>query len=171
MSQTIRINHYVQLVPQPNNVTCWSAATSMVLGSRSSIGAGSAATTPRGALIAKFPNVASFARGHGLTMYGPQTWSIEGLISLLKRGPVVMMGNRPTGHAVVIAGIRSDGTAEHTYLTIYDPWPVGRGRVSSGVSYVRMMRRFPLTTRYMLQRSRGVRYRTIRAVNSTSARD
>jgi papain like cysteine protease AvrRpt2 len=83
-------------------------------------------------------------------MYAPQSWTVQGLVALLKNGPVVMMGYIPSGHAVVLGGIVSDGTANGTTLTVYDPWPPNVGS-SYSANYLQMMTRFPMATTYLLQ--------------------
>ncbi|MEZ4959585.1 MAG: papain-like cysteine protease family protein [Saprospiraceae bacterium] len=145
------INHIVTLFPQPTDMTCWSAATTMLFGDRS-IGAGSAQAGENGGLKSDFDNIQVFAQAHGLTMYAPQSWSVEGLIRLLRRGPFVMMGRMPNAHAVVVAGIQSDGSAAGTYLTIYDPWPPNVGKIQRGLRYDQLMQQFPLVSMYVLQR-------------------
>lgn len=143
-----RITHWVVLVPQPTNMSCWSAAATMLFGDRS-VGPGAGTLGPTGGLQPR--TVPAFANSHGLRVYYPQSWSVEGLVKLLRRGPVAMLGNMPTGHAVVIGGISSDGTAQGTDLTIYDPWPPNVGRVIR-VNYEKLMKTFPAATTYMLQR-------------------
>jgi hypothetical protein len=163
MKPIIRIDHQVQLYSQPTDVSCWSAATTMLFGNRSSIGPGGARISRRGGLRDNYQNIAAFARAHRLTVHAPQSWHVHRLIELLRNGPVVMMGYRPTGHAVVIGGLESDGTPERTYLKIFDPWPVGTGLIRTRMPYHVMMRKYPMTTRYMLQRPNAVRYHTLTA--------
>ena len=163
MKPIIRIDHQVQLHAQPSGMSCWSAATTMLFGNRMSIGAAGARTSRRGGLKDSYQNIGAFARAHNLTVHAPQTWSTHRLIELLRNGPVVMMGYRPNGHAVVIGGLESDGTPERTYLKIYDPWPVGTGTIRSRMPYDVMMRKYPRTTKYMLQRPDAVRTRLFTA--------
>ena len=91
------------------------------------------------------------ADSYKLRLYWPQSWTVEGLRSLLQRGPVALMGPIPSLHAVVIGGIQSDGTSDGTFLTIYDPWPPGVGGVHFP-AYGPFMRLFPMATMYLLQR-------------------
>lgn len=141
-----RISHQVTLFPQPTDMTCWSAAVTMLFGDRS-VGPGSGTLGPTGGLEGH--SVPAFAASHGLTVYYPQSWAVQGLVQLLRRGPVAMLGNMPSGHAVVIGGIATDGTPQGTELTIYDPW---RGGKVIKVNYNKLMQTFPAATTYMLQR-------------------
>ena len=129
----------------------------MLFGNRMSIGQGRARLGIEGGLRGNYQNVAAFARAHRLTIHAPQSWHVHRLIELLRNGPVVMMGYRPTGHAVVIGGLESDGTPERTYLKIFDPWPVSSGQIRTRMPYHDMMRKYPRTTRYMLQRPDALR--------------
>lgn len=150
MSNYLFINHRVELIGQPTDMSCWSTATSMLLGNQSA-GAGSAKTGASGGLKGDYENVNSFAQSHGLRLHPLTSWTIEGIIQFLKRGPFVMMGQIPNGHAVVVGGIVGFLKREEYYLKIYDPWPVNQGNVSY-VNYYQMMQRFPRATDYILQK-------------------
>jgi hypothetical protein len=131
-------------------MTCWSAALTMLMGNRFSAGAGRASTAENGGLNPSFTNVQALARSYDLELYAPQSWTVQGLVDLLQKGPLIMMGYIPTGHAVVLAGIVTDGTAGNTTLTVYDPWPpkVGSRYLTN---YLQMMTKFPTATTYLLQ--------------------
>jgi len=144
------IQHRITIFGQPTNMTCWSAALTMLFGNRFSAGPGQASTASNGGLNPSFTNVQALARSYNLKMYAPQSWTVQGLVALLKNGPVVMMGYIPSGHAVVLGGIVSDGTANGTTLTVYDPWPPNVGS-SYSANYLQMMTRFPMATTYLLQ--------------------
>lgn len=145
------IQHRIKLFGQPTNMTCWSAALTMLFGDRFSAGPGRSSTARSGGLSPNFTNVQALARSYNLKFYAPQSWGVPGLISLLSKGPAVMMGYVPSGHAVVIGGIISDGTPRGTTLTIYDPWPPNVGKKYS-VNYLQLMTTFPYATTYVLQR-------------------
>lgn len=153
----INIQHPVTLFPQPTNMSCWSAAATMLFGDRS-IGPGGAHLT-HGGLDNDEANVETFARAHNLKLHYPQSWTIPGLAELLRKGPVMLAGGllrdaagKTHGHAVVVAGMVGDGTDAGTALSVYDPWPPGRGQVSPSVSYLTIMLAFPRATTYVLQR-------------------
>ena len=148
---TIDVSHRVILYGQPTNMTCWSAAATMLLGTNMSVASGSATTGPQGGLHSSFSNVKAFADSHGLRMHAPQSWSTPGLANLMRRGPIWVAGWVPSGHAVVYGGIHGDGTADGTLLVIYDPWPPGRGTVR-GELYGDWVRRHPAATTYILQK-------------------
>lgn len=144
----INITHRVTLYPQPTNMTCWSAAATMLFGDRC-VGAGGAATGPAGGLEASYSNIQTFAMAHGLRMHAPQSWTTKGLAELLHNGPLWVGGMVPSGHAYVIGGMRGDGTPGKTIITIYDPWPPNMGRIRR-VSYGSWMQAHPKATTYIL---------------------
>ncbi len=147
----MNIQHRIQLVAQPTNMTCWSAAASMIFGGNLSVGAGGAALGTGGGLFPDFSNIERFAHSLGLRMYAPQSWSILGLALLLENGPVIKLGYIPSGHAVVIAGIETYDDNSNAILTIYDPWPPNIGSVYK-IDYVTHVQQFPFSTNFMLQR-------------------
>ena len=131
----------VQLHPQPDRHTCWSACATMVLGSNQSVGSGGAMTGPglsgSGGLRTHAWNVMEFARVHGLEFENleadhdsrPPIGRLRHLLELY--GPLSVDSSfwRGVRHAVVIGGIWGDGTPAGTTMRIYDPWPPGHGRV------------------------------------------
>jgi hypothetical protein len=146
------------LVPQWTNTTCWSAATAMLLGMRACMSSGPATATPESGLLndsdtMSLENTRKFAQYHGLTMLAPQSWTANGLARLLGTHKRLMVdalwdvrsyiaGWGSSGHMMIIAGIRGDGTESGTTVRIYDPWPVGKGSVYSA-NYGRLMQRVP----------------------------
>ena len=88
----IDVSNRVILYGQPTNMTCWSAAATMLLGTNMSIGPGNAALGPRGGLLPSFNNVKTFADGLGLYMHPPQCWTTQGLAGLLHRGTIWVAG-------------------------------------------------------------------------------
>src|SRR5438876_6647892 len=105
----VNISHRVTLFPQPTNMTCWSAAATMLFGNMS-VGPGRASLAPNGGLSSDFGNIQAFARSHHLQMHAPQSWTVDGLASLLRHGPLWVGGSVPSGHAYVIAAMKGDGT-------------------------------------------------------------
>ena len=144
------IQHRITIFGQPTNMTCWSAALTMLFGNRFSAEPGRASTADNGGLNPSFTNVQALALSYHLKLHAPQSWTVQGLIGLLQYGPVIMMGYIPSGHAVVLGGILSDGTVNGTILTVYDPWPPNVGSRYS-VNYLQMMTKFPTATTYLLQ--------------------
>ena len=149
MTPPIRIQHNVYLVPQPTRVTCWMATASMLLGY--SINRARTVRLRRGGLVARERNIRRFAEAYGLRILPGQCWAPEGLVSLLSRGPAGVFGNVPTGHCFVLSGIETDGTWEGTFLTVHDPWPVNKGTIRRMIPYVKWMRSFPNSMRWVLQ--------------------
>jgi hypothetical protein len=149
------ITHNVRLFAQPTNVSCWSAAATMIVGNMS-VGPGRAAI-PGGGLDPSPSNVQVFARSLGWRVYYPQTWTVSGLASLLRAKPLwaVGGGNSPAGnwlHAIVLSALWSDGAEDGsgTLLRIHDPWPPNVGSV-----YARFYRGtvdgFDFISMYLLQ--------------------
>lgn len=150
MPTPINVNHPVRLFPQPTNMTCWSAAATMLFGDRS-VGPGGARLGATGGLQGSFDNMATFARAHGFRMYGPQSWMPEAFFNLIRRGPIAMGGLMPSAHFVVVGGVNGDGTATGTTLTIYDPWPPNVGNITR-ITYQQLMQTYPMATTYIFQR-------------------
>ncbi len=154
---TIDIAHRIRLYGQPTNMTCWSAAATMLLGTNMSVGPGDAALGPSGGLNASYNNVKAFADSWGLDFHPPQSWTVRGIAELLRRGPLWVAGWVPSGHAVVYGSIHGDGTPDGTLIVIYDPWPPGVGRIR-GEIYGDWIRRHPTATTYILQASPARRF-------------
>lgn len=154
----IDIEHFVTLFPQPTNMTCWSAAATMLFGNMS-VGPGGAVITPSGGLGSAHANVEAFARAYGLTMHSPMSWTVEGLAGILRRGPLWVGGVQPlgsptaiqSGHVVVVGAMWGNGNPDGTMLKIYDPWPPGTGS-TYGVFYGDHIAGSPLMTMYILHR-------------------
>ncbi len=146
----IDISHRIQLYGQPTNMTCWSAAATMLLGTNMSVGPGNAVVGPAGGLNPSFTNVKKFADSLGLHFHAPQSWTVRGIAELLRRGPLWVAGWVPSGHAVVYGGIHGDGSPEGTLIVIYDPWPPGIGAIR-GEIYGDWVRQHPTATTYILQ--------------------
>ena len=122
----------------------------MVLGrSQVAVTPGSSGATDASGLPDTPASLETFARHLGLTLHHGQSWSVDGLVSLIRRyGPLMICGLIGYKHCFVIGGIRGDGTAEGTTLKIYDP---DGGRVYSEI-YSSVMRRFPSLAAYVLHR-------------------
>ena len=156
----IDINHSVTIFPQPTNMTCWSAAATMLLGTSASIGQGRATAQINGGLDFTEPNMREFARGLGLQMFPPQTWTVRGLADVLERGPIMVAGGliidprtgSPAPHAIVVGGISGDGTPLGTMLRVYDPWPPGVPHAPADVRYSDLMATFPQATTFIFQK-------------------
>jgi hypothetical protein len=132
---TIDLTHSVRLFPQLTNMTCWSAAATMIIGNMS-VGPGGASLGPSGGMIPTPENIQQFARSLGWRMYYPQTWTVSGLAGLLRHKPAwaVGGGSGPGGnwlHAIVLSAMWSDGAEDGsgTMLRIHDPWPPNIGSV------------------------------------------
>jgi len=120
----------VELIPQPNGVSCWATAGAMVIGWRDRVCitpetlADIAGRTTDRKLS---PNERrQFAEKIGLSCEEPQSYSVEGFRNLLETyGPLwvsVQIGEG--GHAIVVTGMYSGGAdnGSDTYIRISDPW-------------------------------------------------
>jgi hypothetical protein len=122
--------HGTTLFGQPTNMTCWSAAATMMVGNMS-VGPGNASTGATGGLSMPIDNVETFLAGMGWRMINNQSAPpIETLISGLRTGPlwVAFQGNG-FAHAVVFSGFYTDSANDTsaTVFRVHDPWPPGRG--------------------------------------------
>ncbi len=166
-TEKYRIHHRVTLVPQKDNSACWLASASMILNrSLSRADAPSELIGEGGGLLNDSAlndaqNTQAFARHFNLRMHYPQSWTVSGLASVLRKGPVAthilwnvsgyVSGAGSSGHFAVIAGLRGDGTAIGTTLRIYDPWPPNTGRIAS-FGYHRLMHGTPALTYQLFHR-------------------
>jgi uncharacterized Zn-binding protein involved in type VI secretion len=148
---TLNIVNPVTRYGQPTNMTCWSAAATMLMGSNLCVGPGSASTGSNGGLIATDSNIAAFAQSWGLRVYPQACYTVAGLARILRRGPAWIGGFMPKGHAVVFADMRGDGTPLGTAIRVYDPWPVGLGSEYE-INYQVFMQMYPTGVNWILQR-------------------
>jgi Papain-like cysteine protease AvrRpt2/Putative peptidoglycan binding domain len=153
------ILHRVTLIPQPSDTTCWAASTAMVLGQsvnsiiarNRSLGlTDSTDGQPNDSNLQQPENMEKFAAANGFGVLYGQSWTASGLAAELRaRGPLWInllwdpagyttrdpanpsryLGS--SGHIVVLAGMRGDGTEIGSTMRIYNPWPPGRGDVRS----------------------------------------
>ena len=125
----------VQLVRQSTETNCWQAAAAMVLGERrEDVGIGRGHRRLSGALRTADDSMEGFASSHGLTLLYRTSFTPQGFYDLLNaHGPLMISGMVPDAHAMVIGGIRGDGTPDGTDLIIYDPWPWRQGTYAMSV--------------------------------------
>src|SRR5262249_32014292 len=63
----------------------------------------------------------AFAKEMGLNYEYPVCYTVDGLRTLLEnKGPLWVFALVPSGHAVVVTGLYSDGT--NTFVRVTDPW-------------------------------------------------
>lgn len=120
----------VPLLGQTTDMSCWSAAASMILGNMS-VGPGGGSLGPTGGLLTNTASLHAFAEGLGWEAlnYSP---GVGELVEIVNRTPVWIAAEGPSfGHAVVLSGVYSDGThtGDGVLFRIHDPWPVGVGSV------------------------------------------
>jgi hypothetical protein len=127
----IDITHRVQPFGQPTNMSCWSAAATMIIGNMS-VGPGTATLGAGGGMLPGPENIRRFGDSLGWRMHYPQTWTVSGLRFLLHRKPVWAVGGGAGFlHAIVLSALWSDGAEDGsgTMIRIHDPWPVNQGSV------------------------------------------
>jgi N-acetyl-anhydromuramyl-L-alanine amidase AmpD len=144
--QSFDINwNEVELIAQPTNWSCWAASAAMIVGWRDRLSltpdtiADLAGRTTASGLNPS--NRADLARAWGLSVEGPQSYTIEGFRRLLENnGPlwVGILTPSGTGHAVVVTGMYSDGAPDgsDSYVRISDPWDRDPGTPGAPGSYL-----------------------------------
>lgn len=127
----IEHKHRVNFSSQPTNMTCWSAAATMMVGGGQSMGPGSSTMHADGGLEPSLANIEVFARDMGWRMLTNMSAPPPGqLITGLQRGPIwVVFQGATFAHAVVFNEVFSDGDAsgDGTVFAVQDPWPPGVG--------------------------------------------
>ncbi|MCB9762537.1 MAG: N-acetylmuramoyl-L-alanine amidase [Alphaproteobacteria bacterium] len=128
------LRHYVPLVAQLAEMSCWAAAAAMLVGWRDCQDMGGIRIAQgsgrwRSWKLGLQPkDIAALAEAWGLTQERPRFYHVAELRGLLERfGPLWLGEADPDLHVVVLTGIRGDGTLDGTEVEINDPWPVGRG--------------------------------------------
>lgn len=132
------IHHRVTPFGQPSDMSCWSAAATIIFGDRS-VGPGRASLTNTGGLGAGIDNVETFISGLGWRLVNNMTAPpVSMLVSAMHRGPAwVAFQGVNFGHAVVFNGVLSDGAPDGTgtVFRVTDPWPPRVG-TSYGTTYL-----------------------------------
>lgn len=164
--ETYAYLHRIRLIGQPTPTSCWATSTAMLLGLPHPVEAPDFMKLPDGSLRndSELDNpliTAQYAARFHLRIFPPMSWQPSALAGVLRAGAVMVnvlwdsrayaSGHASSGHMVVFAGIRGDGSAEATTIRVYDPLPVGHGSIYS-VSYGRMMRNVPTATYQLYQR-------------------
>ncbi len=133
----------VELVPQPNNVTCWATSAAMVIGWRDQMSLSPqtiAQIASRSTKTGLDPSERrKFAAEIGLEYEEPQSYTIDAFRDLLEAyGPLWVGARTPLGnHAIVVTGMYGDGAGDgsDTYLRIADPWDRDAGTPGSPGAY------------------------------------
>lgn len=135
----IDIQYEVELVPQQTGVSCWAASAAMIVGWRDMVcidpseiarGVGYWSQYYNDRLPADDTRMFGY---WGLTLESPQSYTVEGFARLVSYGPLwVATDLNGGGHAVVVAGLRGDGTPDRTMVKIYDPWERGMTAFRTG---------------------------------------
>ncbi|MFZ2899976.1 MAG: papain-like cysteine protease family protein [Saprospiraceae bacterium] len=135
------IYHYVPFIPQPDNTSCWSASIAMILWWRDNKDANAclpdALTPEQVRLIATFKYWSNYFSGlpaddirtlrlFGFETISPQSFTLETFANYLDKSPIWVAWDgcdKPfqCNHAVVIVGLKGDGTANGTSIIYHDP--------------------------------------------------
>lgn len=162
--------HGTSFHAQPDNTTCWAAATAMMTGL--SIAAVQARTPPEmiapgggllnasdkdDAITSRLP----FARAFGLRILPPMSHSIGALMAMLDRSPLMVgmlwnpkaygAGKASPGHLVLVPGY-STRSGSDAVLLVYDPGPVKRGEIRADF-YSNWVREVPALTYAIFERA------------------
>lgn len=162
----VLVDHNRTKIAQPTETTCWAASTAVM--KRSTVQQVIQQTPPDmvgagGGLRNGSGTNDGVARGraygqvHGLNCHAPMSWTTGGLMSLLRRSPVMFdmlwsvdgytSGLGSPGHMVVVSAAVSDGNPNGgtTVLRVLDPWRPTVGK-DSWVDYNTWMREVPTRT-------------------------
>ncbi|SEG91806.1 Papain-like cysteine protease AvrRpt2 [Nonomuraea solani] len=139
---------------QSKPLNCWAAVGAMMLGWRDRISISEAGAAERAApeWLAKqragtgleAAEVAAFTAALGLRRENPQSYLPKGIFLLLEaHGPLWVIGDvgfsdDRLSHAMIVTGIRGDGTAEGTRVTLVDP-ALGAAREETYTNFARSM--------------------------------
>ncbi|MEV0387471.1 papain-like cysteine protease family protein [Nonomuraea sp. NPDC050643] len=139
---------------QSKPLNCWAAVGAMMLGWRDRVSITEEAAAERAApeWLAKqragtgleSGEVSAYTAALGLRHENPQSYLPRGIFMLLEaHGPLWVIGdvgfeNDRLSHAMIVTGIRGDGTAEGTRVTLVDP-ALGAAREDTYANFARAM--------------------------------
>lgn len=118
----MHVQYGVRLITQTNNYDCWAAALGMVMN------LGKPVMKSSGRISSS--DLRRICRDRSLLYWWPRSWTVDELYSLLwYYGPLFVGGKHFSGlsHAMCLAGLSGDGSADGTYLHLLDPFPIGVG--------------------------------------------
>jgi hypothetical protein len=133
----------VELINQPNDMSCWAASAAMLVGWRDRISIDPVAIVAGTGNWAAYTNglqpsdIQALATAWGLTAESPQCYTVDGLRNLLTtKGPLWVAAAVPGLHAIVVTGLYSDGTDDNTFVRINDPWDRSPGTPGAPGAYL-----------------------------------
>jgi len=130
----VEINHYIILRAQTSDWSCWQAAVTMiseVFGRNLSINTSIDHMQYYLTSGMELGGDTQLARELGWQKLNHSPW-LEELIGIMRRTPIYVTGILTAtngAHAVVFGGLFSDGEASGTVIKVYNPSPVGCGRI------------------------------------------
>jgi len=130
--RSVSVHYQVELIPQPNPVSCWAASLAMVASYRDAMSYPPDAIASRAgmdiALSYGWPDIEKAVTTWDLRETGPASAMPSEWARLLQNnGPIWIVEVGAPYHAVVLTGIEGDGTADSTTVTINNPWPPAQG--------------------------------------------
>jgi hypothetical protein len=136
----LSVEQPVALVPQPTNTSCWAASLAMIASWRDkrsysadeiALAAGMNTVDGYG-----WPGISSAVSHWGMNQTAPASAMPRYWAELLEnRGPLWVVEIGGPYHAIVLAGIRGDGTAKGTLCKVYNPWPPNAGNIENALSF------------------------------------
>jgi hypothetical protein len=125
-TEPVDVGYSVSLVAQPTESSCWAASIAMLVNEtpqRVVESAGMSLDEGYG-----WDQIEPAAHQWGLSELAPASGPPSVLASWLQEnGPLWVVERGAPYHAVVVGGISGDGSMDGTYVTVYNPWPVGSG--------------------------------------------
>src|SRR5262249_13557914 len=118
----------VSLIPQPTDVSCWAASLAMIVSARALVSIDPQTVVARAGMDIDtsygWNEIQGAVTTWDLIEEGPRSAMPAEWARLLKQwGPIWVVEVGAPYHAVVLGGVRGDGTPEGTEVTIYNPWP------------------------------------------------
>jgi hypothetical protein len=135
-SRDLDVQTDLVLIPQPTDVTCWAASLAMVVSARDRASTDPQRVASRAGMDVNtgygWDDIRRAVSAWDLIEEGPQSTMPDELARWLETwGPIWVVEIGAPYHAVVLAGVRGDGTPEGTYVTVYNPWPPGVGAIET----------------------------------------
>lgn len=124
----VSITYNVPRIAQPTNMSCWATAIAMMLGWKKNLCMNPETIADELGYTRQFnssglhPEDTKVFKYWGLRWDPPLCYSVEGFANILKDyGPVWLAGNARAPHVRVVTGIKGDGNAAKTKLSLNDP--------------------------------------------------
>jgi hypothetical protein len=169
----VDVNVDVFLISQPTDVSCWAASLAMVVSARDSASTMPTTVAARAGMDVDtgygWSDIRKAVSAWDLIEEGPRSAMPDEWGRLLKQwGPIWVVEVGAPYHAIVLAGLRGDGTPEGTDVTTYNPWPPGVGAIEQK-TFLEFDREFGLGVGAGAAMVRGGRPNSDRPISGISA--